>query len=124
MATKKAKIEHFKAKLATDPKWAVQGLLRIFRNQTADEQAMASTVEDNGVGFTGCDAHILTSFANQVKRKQAECAAKGWQIKWEWALSRKQMALLHKRMPKYAAQLLSCSDQTKADKLAEAACGE
>lgn len=122
MATKKAKIEYFKVKLATDPKWAVQGLLRIFRNQTVEEQAHAQTTDHNGIGFTGQDAHILTSFANQVKRKQAECHAKGWEIKWEWALSRKQMALLHCKMPKYAAQLLACSDQTKADQLAEVAC--
>lgn len=120
MATKKAKIEHFKAKLSTDPKWAVQGLLRIHQNQTAEEQARGETVEDNGIGFTGCDAHILTSFANQAKRKIATAKQRGWQVRWELALSQKQMALLHRKMPKYAAQLLSVSDPEKADKLVSA----
>ena len=33
-----------------------RALVAIFRRQTEAEQATASTVEENGIGFAGCDA--------------------------------------------------------------------
>ena len=89
--TKKAALQEFKEKLATDPRWATRGLLRIYSFQTESEQASETTSEDNGVGFTGVDADILSSFAKQVQAGRN--------------LSQKQMDLLLKKMPKYAGQL-------------------
>lgn len=89
--TKKAALQELKEKLATDPRWATRGLLRIYSFQTESEQASETTSEDNGVGFTGVDADILSSFAKQVQAGRN--------------LSQKQMDLLHKKMPKYAGQL-------------------
>jgi hypothetical protein len=34
-----------------------RALVVLFKNQTRDEQAMNSTNKDNGIGFTGADAH-------------------------------------------------------------------
>ena len=91
LATKKDRKAHIKMMLGTNPQWAMRGLIRIFRNQTDDEQRCETTKEHNGIGFTGVDAEILTSFAKQVIAGRS--------------LSTKQLAILHKKMPKYASQL-------------------
>jgi hypothetical protein len=93
LTTKKAKREVLKAALEDGPSTAVWGLLRIFEMQTQDEQACNCTTYDNGVGFTGVDAEILTSFAKQFIQRGT--------------LSKKQLALLQKKMGKYAKQLLT-----------------
>jgi len=89
--TKKAKIQHIRTMLGTNLNWASKGVIRIFENQTADEQNVEDTVENNGIGFTGADANILTSFAKQIIKGRT--------------LSPKQQAILFKKMPKYSTQL-------------------
>jgi len=96
--TKKARIAFLKIKLSTDAKWAKQGCARIFDYQTATEQQSEQTSEDNGVGFSGADAEILSSFAKQINAGR-------------FVGSEKQMNIMFKKMPKYAGQL---------DKLAQA----
>lgn len=91
LETKKARIAHIREQIATKPAWALRALSVIYANQTADEQATQQTKHENGIGFTGADAEILTSFAQQYERRGS--------------LSPKQMTILHKRMPKYAKQL-------------------
>jgi len=68
-----------------------RALLAIFNGQTFEEKCDGVTIEDNGIGFSGVDADILTSFAEQFLRRQF--------------LSPKQRAILAKKMPKYAGQL-------------------
>jgi hypothetical protein len=97
--TKKAQQEFIKAKLATNPIWARRALLKIYEHQTAEEQVIGSTVEDNNIGFTGADAFILTSFAQQLISKNY--------------LSDKQMSIVMKKMKKYSRQILEVSDQEK-----------
>lgn len=81
-----------KNKLATDSKWALRALVVVMERQTEAEKITATTTEANGVGFSGCDAEILTSFANQYA---------------QWGtLSSKQMALVFKKMPRYWGQIL------------------
>ena len=82
---------YFKANLGTSANWAVKGLLVIYAKQTASEQSSQNTSELNSVGFSGCDAEILSSFSEQVKRGRT--------------LSPKQMALVFRKMPKYWEQL-------------------
>jgi len=89
--TKKARVAFIKAKLAIDPRWAVAGLVKIFEYQTREEQQSEETLEHNGVGYSGCDAELLSSFAKQVKAGRQ--------------LSVKQMAIVFKKMPRYAGQL-------------------
>jgi hypothetical protein len=84
-------IRDWKHKLATNQNWAIRGMIRIHEKQTADEKLAQATSEDNGVGFTGLDAPILSSFCDQM-------AQRGF-------LTQKQLAIVFKKMPKYARQL-------------------
>ena len=84
------KIE-IKAKLEADNVWLCRGLVAIFKKQTADEQRDGQTHEDNGIGFNGVDAEILTSFAMQYVER-------GF-------LTPKQITITRKKMLKYAGQL-------------------
>ncbi len=72
----------------------------IYDKQTLSEQASNSTSVLNSVGFTGCDAEILSSFSQQVQRGRT--------------LSPKQMALVFKKMPKYWEQLWDNSKNQEA----------
>lgn len=92
-----------KKTLATDAKWATRGLVRIFQEQTESEKATDHTSNLNGVGFNGTDAFILSQFAKAYGR-------------WN-RLSEKQMAIVHKKMPRYAGQLVRLVGQ---EKIAEA----
>lgn len=69
----------------------VRGILAIYGNQTASEQNCGGTIEDNGIGFSGVDAVILSSFATYYKRFGR--------------LSEKQMAIARKKIKKYWNQL-------------------
>lgn len=78
-------------RIANGDNAAKKALLVIFEHQTEEEKVIRETRENNGVGFNGTDAHILSEFAKQLQEK-------GW-------LSQKQMAIVRKKMPKYAGQL-------------------
>jgi hypothetical protein len=104
--SKKDLIEQLRQRLASNDRWALRALMRIYQNQTADEQCREATIERNGIGFTGPDAEIMTSFARQYQRR-------GW-------LTEKQMAILRRRIPAYARQIVSQTDTTR---LEHAFCG-
>lgn len=91
LTKKSERIAAIGSELAGNPKWAVRGLLRIYENQTEDEKHVQETKHNNGIGFTGADARLLTSFAEQVLAGRT--------------MSPKQMGILFNRMPKYAKQL-------------------
>lgn len=93
--TKDSLVKALKEQLATRDNQAVKGLLTIYSYQTNEEQDNGYTKEYNGVGFSGFDSEILSSFAEQYKTK-------GF-------LSTKQMNFVKKYMPKYARQLLELS---------------
>ena len=84
-------VNDIRENLATSDEWCYRALIAIFDHQTEEEQEQATTKEDNGIGFTGADAELLTSFAIQY-------IDRGW-------LSDKQMAYLRKKITKYANQL-------------------
>ena len=92
LKTKKARIAFLREMLACELRWAIKGLVTIYKYQTEDEQRVGDTCEHNGVGFTGADGEILSSFAQQVNAKR-------------FAASEKQLNILFKKMPKYAKQL-------------------
>ena len=106
LKTKKDKIAFLKQKLGTNYAWALRGLVRIYEFQTASEQASGYTQDWNGVGFSGADSEILSSFAQQVEEKR-------------FAGSPKQCAILFKKMPKYARQLMNIADADAKAKAAE-----
>ena len=100
----KSEIQNFlRTKLATNQAWSRKALLKIYENQTADEQQMETTAYTNGIGFTGVDAQILSSFASQLIRKDF--------------LSPKQQAIVFKKLPKYWRQILKISDEQKIHNL-------
>lgn len=78
--------------LSRNDKAVKRALLLIYDYQTEEEKSCEETVEDNGIGFSGVDANILSSFARQLKEK-------------EW-LSSKQMEIARKKMLKYSGQIL------------------
>lgn len=101
--TKALRLAHIRNELATKPKWAIRALTVVYEGQTSQEQCSERTIEENGVGFTAFDAEILSSFAQQVERWNRADPTR----RYTTPLSEKQMALLFKRIPKYAGQLLA-----------------
>lgn len=80
-----------RAAITTKRNRAIKALLRIYEYQTEVEKACGTVDNLNGVGFVGTDAELLTSFCKQYERKKT--------------LSDKQMAILFKKIGKYAGQL-------------------
>ncbi len=80
-----------RAKLESDNVWLCRGLVAIFNKQTAEEQRDGRTEVDNGIGFNGADAELLTSYAMQYQER-------GF-------LTPKQITFTRKKMLKYAGQL-------------------
>lgn len=85
-----------------------RGLLAIFKEQTADEQATGATRWQNGFGFSAFDAEILTSFAQQVVKWQSTAPD---QRKFNSPLSPKQLNLARKKMLRYAGQLVKIANR-------------
>jgi hypothetical protein len=90
----------FVAKLASNDAWLMRGVVAIYNCQTADEQSNETTSHDNGIGFNGLDAQILSSFAKQIGQR-------GF-------LTPKQIAIARKKMVKYAGQLLRIAQDRSA----------
>lgn len=99
---KEATKNYIKQQLGINSGWALRALVKIYERQTVDEQCSGSTKENNGIGFSGVDANILSSFAVQVNNGRN--------------LSVKQMAIVFKKMPRYHKQVASL---IPADKLVE-----
>ena len=80
-----------KERLLRSDKWVTEGIVRIYEYQTAEEQNSDATLEDNGVGFNGVDAELLSSFARQISQNGT--------------LSTKQMPYARNKLLKYSGQL-------------------
>ena len=98
----KAIVTYVKTQLATNPAWAQRAIVKLWERQTADEQATQNTGHNNGVGFNGTDAFILSSFAEQINKGRT--------------LSPKQLAIAFRKLPKYSKQIIS---EIPQDKLVE-----
>jgi len=90
--TKKRLQEYVKARLGSDKRWALRALEIVYSNQTNDEKIIGVTKYNNGIGFTGNDAEMLTTFAQQYLCKNY--------------LTSLQMQLLFKMISKYWRQVL------------------
>lgn len=89
-----------RAKITSNSEAAIKAMMKIYANQTEDEQDAEATRHRNNVGFNGTDAEILSSFSKQYQKR-------GF-------LSPKQNAILMKKIGKYAGQL---TKQAIANKL-------
>lgn len=87
--------------LSTDAQWASKAITLLYGFQTASEQEAQATAERNGAGFNGTDAFILSSFAEQIAKGRT--------------LSPKQLAIAHKKLPKYAKQVNGAIAPEKLD---------
>jgi hypothetical protein len=74
----------------------------LYERQTAYEKDAKVTKEDNKVGFNGVDAEILSSFAEQFKRR-------GF-------LTPKQLVIARRKMPKYRKQLAEIAAEKNGQK--------
>ena len=83
--------EFIKEKISTSDNWLYRGVLAIYGRQTDNEQVTQSTKENNGIGFNGCDAQIMSSFAEQL-------STRGF-------LTDKQKVIARNKMIKYCGQL-------------------
>lgn len=92
------------SKLATDDRWLVRGILAIYERQTADERASQTTRHYNGIGFNAWDAGLLSSFAQQILRRQATGRLD--------LLSPAQIAKARPKMRKYATQLAAIANES------------
>ena len=101
--TKKQTIAYLRERLGSDNTFAAQHLVKIYQQQTDDEKNMEQSQQQNGVGFTAYDADFLSSLAKQYIERRS--------------LSPTQMALLMKRMPKYAKQILGMVNQRKLEEM-------
>jgi hypothetical protein len=90
-ATKVWTKEEIKDLLERSNKMVTRSIVKIFEKQTEDEKSSEATNHNNGVGFNGIDAPLLSSFAKQI--------LKGY------TLSDKQMVYARKKIIKYANQL-------------------
>ena len=98
MATmKKWTKEEIRFNMETDNKWLFRGLIAIYNRQTQDEKNEAITVHENGVGFGGADANILSSFAKQYGER-------GF-------LTKNQIDICRKKMLKYSGQLAKIANK-------------
>lgn len=70
-------------------------VVRIYDQQTFEEQVKKESIEENKVGFTKIDALFLGDIAEKVKTNQQ--------------LTSKELAILRNKMPKYWKQLMRIS---------------
>jgi len=89
---KKEAIETIRNSIQRNDKAVYCALIKIYNQQTAQEQRSEDTIEDNGVGFSGVDGKILSSFAGFYRKT-------GF-------LTVKQMLIARNKLCKYAGQLL------------------
>ena len=89
--------DEIKGLIETRDDAVIRGMLRIYDLQTESEQVFGDTHEHNGVGFSGVDGGIMSSFVEFYNKANF--------------LSYKQMKIARKKMLKYAGQLTMISNK-------------
>lgn len=88
--------------LDRSPKFVERSLLALYERQTADEQDGALTAHQNGAGFSGPDAFILTEFSKWCLRSQRPEGER---------LTPKQLELTRKKLTRYTRQLIEVAEE-------------
>ena len=89
--------DEIKGLIETRDDAVIRGMLRIYNLQTESEQVFGDTHEHNGVGFSGVDGGIMSSFVEFYNKANF--------------LSYKQMKIARKKLLKYAGQLTMISNK-------------
>lgn len=92
--------ESIREMLKTNDAAVQRAIIRIYEYQTAVEKSAEHTIENNGVGFSGTDGNILSSFAKRL-------------TVFHTPLSEKQMAIARRVVPKYAGQIFRIMSQAQ-----------
>lgn len=100
--TQKAAKLALQALLDSNDKAVYRAILLIYARQTAGEKTTMSTLEDNGIGFSGCDAELLSSYATQIQTR-------GW-------LTTNQLPHARRKIRKYWRQLWQLAEQKAASR--------
>lgn len=101
-----------KARLESDDRWLMVGMLTIFKYQTASEKSAQHTHEKNDVGFNAADGKRLTRMCTWLLRQTTEHRlrqtpnARLEDYFDEWACD-----IIRKRVPKYARQLAAIAQE-------------
>ena len=95
-------VDEIKDNLMKSDLWVIRGLLAIYNNQTSDEKSAGATRYENGIGFSGCDSEILSSFAKFYQERKF--------------LSKKQIEIARKRIVKYRKQLVAIANENEQRK--------
>ena len=85
-------LQTIKSKLGNDQAWVERAIIKLYENQTIDEQNSHVTKQKNGIGFTGFDARRLSYYAEYLKKGRH--------------LSGEHLEKAFKAIPKYAGQIL------------------
>lgn len=99
-ATRVWTVNEIKNLLETNNTFLARAIVKIYERQTIDEQQTDSTGHNNGIGFNGIDAFILSKFAKFYMDRKF--------------LSPKQITIARKKMMKYAKQLTTIANEAKA----------
>lgn len=83
--------------LNTNDGFLCRAVVKIYERQTLDEQSNDTTSNNNGIGFNGIDAFILSRFAKFFADKKY--------------LSPKQIVVARRKMLKYAKQLTTIANE-------------
>ena len=103
-------------KLKKDDKWALRALEIIAANQTAGEYNSEQTTEQNGIGFNGRDAKMLTSIAKFYENRKIWHAERGKKTD-NVTVTKNQMVALHSMIFKYWKQVVNASDQSRLNEM-------
>lgn len=95
--TKIWSIEEIKELLENNDTMVLRSVIKLWELQTQEEKEECKTLTHNGVGFSGFDAELLSSFAQQAI--------------WKGYLSRKQTFIARKRLYKYCGQLVKIANK-------------
>ena len=80
-------------------------IVQIYNCQTEDEKLYKETSHDNGIGFNAFDSEILSSFAEQYLERGS--------------LSKRQLEIARKKMPKYGRQLAELANKQALKELSK-----
>jgi len=105
LTSDKARIAYIRTKLVNNERWMLRGMYAIYKYQTAEEQTCEMTRDSNGVGFSGIDGEIMTSFSNQMIKRGFLQKMNHPELGIRMFFSEKQEKYVRKYMPRYARQL-------------------
>lgn len=86
-----------KAKIIMDDRWLYRAILAIYDQQTDREKNACDTIEDNGVGFNGCDGRRMSQLAEKLKKNNS--------------LQQYEKDIARNRILKYSGQLLKIAKE-------------